>query len=328
MDNKASKNMISRSVNFSSMSGGLPSNINDGGISSYINMVKNIPHLSPEEEYDLAIKVQKEHDLDAAEKLIKSNLFLVVATAFEYKGYGLPISDIISEGNIGLMKAVKKFDPHKGFKLSTYALWWIRATINEFILSSWSLVKIGTAAAQKKLFFSLKKIKAKLGIYHDSDMTPSEVKNVAKELEVSENDVIEMNRRTNKDSSLNKTISDDGGNNNEIINLLESANPDSEEIIGENETQNLYKQMLHNAISKLNERERLVIQQRKLTDTPLTLEDLSNKLGISKERVRQIENKAMEKLATALFKEKSRLFSQNFNQEVIMDTTATDVSKS
>jgi len=328
MDNKASKNMISRSVNFSSMSGGLPSNVNDGGISSYINMVKNIPHLSPEEEYNLAIKVQKEHDLDAAEKLIKSNLFLVVATAFEYKGYGLPISDIISEGNIGLMKAVKKFDPHKGFKLSTYALWWIRATINEFILSSWSLVKIGTAAAQKKLFFSLKKIKSKLGIYHDSDMTPSEVKNVAKELEVSENDVIEMNRRTNKDSSLNKTISDDSGDNNEVINFLESTTPNSEEIIGENETQTLYKQMLFNAINQLNEREQLVISQRKLTDNPATLEDLSNKLGISKERVRQIENKAMEKLATALFKEKNRLFSKNSNSKVIINTTTTDISKS
>ena len=335
MDNNASKNMISRPVNFSSMSGGLPSNVNDGGISSYINMVKNIPHLSPEEEYDLAIKVQKEHDLDAAEKLIKSNLFLVVATAFEYKGYGLPISDIISEGNIGLMKAVKKFDPQKGFKLSTYALWWIRATINEFILSSWSLVKIGTAAAQKKLFFSLKRIKAKLGIYHDSDMTPAEVKNVAKELEVAETDVVEMNRRANRDSSLNKIISDDGGNDNEVINLLVSNTPNSEEIIGENETQHLYKQMLHNAIEKLNDRERIVIQKRKLTDTPSTLEDLSIELEVSKERIRQIEAKAMEKLATALFEEKNRLFShsttnkdkKNADTNTTIDTTATEITK-
>ena len=331
MDNKTSKNMISRPVNFS-FSGRLPSNVNDGGISSYINMIKNIPHLSPEEEYDLAVKVQKDHDLDAAEKLIKSNLFLVVATAFEYKGYGLPISDIISEGNIGLMKAVKKFDPHKGFKLSTYALWWIRATINEFILSSWSLVKIGTAAAQKKLFFSLKRIKAKLGIYHDSDMTPTEVKNVAQELDVGENEVVEMNRRALRDSSLNKSISDEDGNSNEVMNLLASTEPNSEEIIGENETQNLYTKMLHNAIAKLNERERLIIQQRKLTESPATLEELSTEFGVSKERVRQIEAKAMEKLATALFEEKKRLFNQTDipsttkESDIIMDTTATDVT--
>ena len=310
MENKSSKNMLSRSVNFS-LSGGLPASVNDGGISAYINMVKNIPHLTPQEEYDLAVKVQKNHDLEAAEKLIKSNLFLVVATAFEYKGYGLPISDIISEGNIGLMKAVKKFDPDKGFKLSTYALWWIRATINEFVLSSWSLVKIGTQAAQKKLFFSLKKIKAKLGIYHDSDLTPTEVKDVANELDVSEDDVVEMNRRVSKDSSLNKVISDDDSNTTESLNMLVAETPNSEEITADDEMRTLRTKMLTEAMQALNPREQLILSRRRLTETPATLDDLSVELKISKERVRQIENRALEKLSLALLKEKNKYFGNN-----------------
>lgn len=310
MENKSSKNMLSRSVNFS-LSGGLPASVNDGGISAYINMVKNIPHLTPQEEYDLAVKVQKNHDLEAAEKLIKSNLFLVVATAFEYKGYGLPISDIISEGNIGLMKAVKKFNPDKGFKLSTYALWWIRATINEFVLSSWSLVKIGTQAAQKKLFFSLKKIKVKLGIYHDSDLTPTEVKDVANELDVSEDDVVEMNRRVSKDSSLNKVISDDDSNTTESLNMLVAETPNSEEITADDEMRTLRTKMLTEAMQSLNPREQLILTRRRLTETPATLDDLSVELKISKERVRQIENRALEKLSLALLKEKNKYFGNN-----------------
>lgn len=301
MDNKNSnKNMLSKSVNFN-ITGGLPSNINDGGISSYINMVKNIPHLSPEEEYDLAVKVQEQHDIDAAEKLIKSNLFLVVATAFEYKGYGLPISDIISEGNIGLMKAVKKYDPKKGFRLSTYALWWIRATINEFVLSSWSLVKIGTQTAQKKLFFSLKKLKAKLGIYNDNDMTKDDVKKIADTLDVDESDVVEMNNRMVKDSSLNKMISNDEDGDEKISQLV-ATTPNSEEIVGENETQYLRRKMLFEALQQLNPREQLIIKKRRLVENPATLEELSDELKISKERVRQIENRAMEKLTSYLSK--------------------------
>lgn len=301
MDNKNSnKNMLSKSVNFN-ITGGLPSNINDGGISSYINMVKNIPHLSPEEEYDLAVKVQEQHDIDAAEKLIKSNLFLVVATAFEYKGYGLPISDIISEGNIGLMKAVKKYDPKKGFRLSTYALWWIRATINEFVLSSWSLVKIGTQTAQKKLFFSLKKLKAKLGIYNDNDMSKDDVKKIADTLDVEESDVVEMNNRMVKDSSLNKMISNDEDGDEKISQLV-ATTPNSEEIVGENETQYLRRKMLFEALQQLNPREQLIIKKRRLVENPATLEELSDELKISKERVRQIENRAMEKLTSYLSK--------------------------
>ena len=243
MDNKTTnKSMLLKSVNFN-VTGNLPSNINDGEISGYINMVKNIPHLSAEEEYDLAVKVYENHDIDAAEKLIKSNLLLVVAIAFEYKGYGLPISDIISEGNIGLMKAVKKYNPKKGFRLSTYALWWIRATINEFVLSSWSLVKIGTQTAQKKLFFSLKKLKAKLGIYTDNSMTNEEIKQIAEDLDVEEAEVVEMNNRMVKDSSLNKMISSDEDDGTEKINQLVATNPNSEEIVGENETNFLRRKM-------------------------------------------------------------------------------------
>ena len=264
-------------------------------------MVKNIPHLSPEEEYDLAVKVQEQHDIDAAEKLIKSNLFLVVATAFEYKGYGLPISDIISEGNIGLMKAVKKYDPKKGFRLSTYALWWIRATINEFVLSSWSLVKIGTQTAQKKLFFSLKKLKAKLGIYNDNDMTKDDVKKIADTLDVEESDVVEMNNRMVKDSSLNKMISNDEDGDEKISQLV-ATTPNSEEIVGENETQYLRRKMLFEALQQLNPREQLIIKKRRLVENPATLEELSDELKISKERVRQIENRAMEKLTSYLSK--------------------------
>ncbi|MDE6224477.1 MAG: RNA polymerase factor sigma-32 [Alphaproteobacteria bacterium] len=291
--------MITKSVNFN-VTGNLPANINDGGIANYINMVKNIPHLSAEEEYDLAVKVYENHDIDAAEKLIKSNLFLVVATAFEYKGYGLPISDIISEGNIGLMKAVKKYDPKKGFRLSTYALWWIRATINEFVLSSWSLVKIGTQTAQKKLFFSLKKLKAKLGIYHDNNMTNEEVKKIAEHLDVEEAEVVEMNNRMVKDSSLNKLISSDDNDSDEKLTQLVATTPNSEEIVGENEDTFLRRKMLFDALQTLNPREQFIIKKRRLQENPATLEELSEELKISKERVRQIENRAMEKLTVSL----------------------------
>lgn len=300
MDNKNSnKGMITKSVNFN-VTGNLPANINDGGIANYINMVKNIPHLSAEEEYDLAVKVYENHDIEAAEKLIKSNLFLVVATAFEYKGYGLPISDIISEGNIGLMKAVKKYDPKKGFRLSTYALWWIRATINEFVLSSWSLVKIGTQTAQKKLFFSLKKLKAKLGIYHDNNMTNEEVTKIAEHLNVEEEDVVEMNSRMVKDASLNKLISTEDNDSDEKVTQLVATTPNSEEIIAESEDTFLRRKMLFDALQTLNPREQVIIKKRRLQENPATLEELSEELQISKERVRQVENKAMEKLTVSL----------------------------
>jgi RNA polymerase sigma-32 factor len=282
-----------------SLGGGVPSVVLDGGISSYINMVKSIPHLSADDEFKLARRVQHNKDLKAAEELIKSNLYLVVAAAFEYRGYGLPMSDIISEGNIGLMKAVKKYDPDKGFRLSTYALWWIRATINEFVLSSWSLVKIGTAAAQKKLFFGLKKLKARLGIYHDNDLSEHEVRQISQKMDVAASDVREMNARLQRDSSLNKTVGDDG-ESAERVEMLADTAPLPEEHVAHSEVSYRNMQMLFEALDTLNERERAVIQSRRLMEEPRTLDDIAAELGISKERVRQIEVRAMEKLTNIL----------------------------
>jgi RNA polymerase sigma-32 factor len=293
---------LAKSVNFTSP-GGLAPAISDGGISNYINMVKSIKHLSAEEEHSLALRVQKDHDLAAAEKLIKSNLYLVVATAFEYKGYGLPIADIISECNIGLMKAIRRYDPERGFRLSTYALWWIRATINEFILSSWSLVKIGTQAAQKKLFFGLNKLKAKLGIYHDGNMSHDEVKKIARALDVKESDVVEMNGRIQRDASLNRPAGPD--DDEEKIAKLASGAPTSEETVSEREVSYMKMKLLFSAIDTLSEREQAVIKRRRLTEAPATLEELASELAISKERVRQIEARAMEKLTAYLTRRKN-----------------------
>ena len=292
---------LAKSVNFASK-GGLTPHISDGGISNYINMVKSIKHLTANEEYELAVKVQRDHDLAAAEKLIKSNLYLVVATAFEYKGYGLPIADIISEGNIGLMKAVRRYDPERGFRLSTYALWWIRATINEFILSSWSLVKIGTQAAHKKLFFGLNRLKAKLGIYHDGNMSTDEVRKIAHTLDVKESDVIEMNARLQRDASLNRPAGPD--DDEEKVAKLASGIPTAEEQVAEHEISYMKMKLLFLAMDKLAPREQLVINRRRLAEPPATLEELASELGISKERVRQIEARAMEKLTAYLLKYK------------------------
>jgi RNA polymerase sigma-32 factor len=296
--------MLTKSVNFS-LAGPLPASVFDGGIAGYINMVKDIPRLSEEEERALAVRVQEGRDLKAAERLISSNLYLVVAAAFEYKGYGLPISDIISEGNIGLMKAVRRYDPGKGFRLSTYALWWIRATINEFVLSAFSLVKIGTQAAERKLFFGLKKLKAKLGIYHGGSLSGDEVKSIAGSMKVSEAEVAEMEGRLLRDASLNVAAAD--GGEAERVERLASPEPTSEEIVAGREEGYARRRMLLEALSGLNPREQVVIKKRRLLDAPATLEELSAELGVSKERVRQIEVRAMEKLSAELLKRKSEL---------------------
>ncbi len=301
------KNALSKSVNFSS--GKLPASVVDGDINSYIQMVKKIPRLTQEEEYELAMRVQKHHDLKAAEKLIRSNLYLVVAAAYEYKWLGLPIADIISEGNIGLMKAVRKFEAGKGFRLSTYALWWIRATINDFVLSSWSLVKIGTKSAQRKLFFSLNNLKRKLGIFHNSDLTDKEAEKIADLSQTSKEDVIEMNNRLNKDTSLNVSTDDTDNNNSEIIDVLASDTPTAEEFLVNNEIKDIRTKILNDAIGKLNDREQEVLRARRLVEPAKTLDELSTQLGISKERVRQIECKAIEKLSIILMKDKQMLMS-------------------
>ncbi|MDR2098680.1 MAG: RNA polymerase factor sigma-32 [Rickettsiales bacterium] len=300
--------MLTRSVNFNS-AGPLPVSVDDGGISGYINKVKAIPRLSEEEERALAVRLSEERDLQAAEKLVKSNLYLVVAAAFEYRGYGLPMADIISEGNVGLMRAVKKYDPNKGFRLSTYALWWIRATMNEFVLASWSLVKIGTQAAERKLFFGLRKLKARLGIYHEGSLSGDEVKRVASEMKLAESEVAEMDGRLVRDASLNGLAAgDDGGE--ERIEKLASPMPTSEELVADAEEGYAKRRMLMDALGGLSPRERTVIERRRLLEAPATLEELSVLLGVSKERVRQIENRAMEKLSSDLLKRKGEYMGE------------------
>ena len=295
---RTSNRALAKSVNFRRRET-LPVHLADGGIESYINMVKAIPRLDAEEEYRLARRVREDRDLRAAEQLVKSNLYLVVAAAFEYKGYGLPMSDIISEGNVGLMKAVKKYDPDRGFRLSTYALWWIRATINEFVLSSWSVVKLGTQAAQKKLFFGLKRLKARLGIYHDGDLSPDETAKIADEMEVPAAEVSHMNRRLARDTSLNRPVGDEG---EEAHETLPSDAPTAEEIVAKNEFNYARLKILFEALDSLPPRDQEVIKRRRLSETPATLDELANSLGISKERVRQIEAKAMEKLTSIVRK--------------------------
>ena len=297
------RSSLSRSVNFKRRET-LPKTLADGGISGYINMVKSIPRLDAKAEHILAKRVRDDKDLKAAEELIKSNLYLVVAAALEYKGYGLPLADIISEGNIGLMKAVKKYDPDKGFRLSTYALWWIRATINEFVLSSWSLVKLGTQAAQKKLFFGLKRLKNKLGIYHDGDMTDAEVKQIATAMEVPEADVIDMNRRLSRDVSLNTPAGEEG---DEHIDVMPSTLPTAEKQLAGQEVNYQRMKVLLEELDRLGPRDKLIIQKRRLTEKPVTLDELAKELKISKERVRQLESRAMEKLTERLVARRTEL---------------------
>ena len=272
----------------------LPTLASDGSLAAYLSQIKKFPMLDAEEEYMLAKNWQNTGNVKSAEKLVTSHLRLVAKIAMGYKGYGLPINEMISEGNIGLMQAVKKFEPEKGFRLATYAMWWIKASIQEYILRSWSLVKIGTTTAQKKLFFNLKKLKNQIAPRTEGDLKDEHVKKIAKDLDVSENEVVSMNRRlSGKEKSLNSPIGEDG---DEWQDWLVDKNMDQEVRFAQQEEMENRKDLLKDSISILNEREREIIYSRRLTDDPLTLEDLSKKYKISRERIRQIENKAFEKL--------------------------------
>ena len=279
--------MSSTSVKFPVLS-------SEGGLSVYLNQIKKFPMLDAEEEYMLAKNWKSTGNVKSAEKLVTSHLRLVAKIAMGYKGYGLPLNEIISEGNVGLMQAVKKFEPEKGFRLATYAMWWIRASIQEYVLRSWSLVKIGTTSAQKKLFFNLKKLKNQIAPRSEGDLKDEHVKDIANRLNVAEDEVISMNRRlSGKEQSLNAPIGEDG---DEWQDWVIDNQMDHELKFAQKEEMDQRKDLLQDSIKILNDRERKILYARRLNDEPETLENLSKKFKISRERIRQIENKAFEKL--------------------------------
>ncbi|HMN36634.1 MAG TPA: RNA polymerase sigma factor RpoH [Hyphomicrobium sp.] len=269
------------------------------GLSKYLEEIRKFPMLEPGEEYMLAKRWQEHADADAAEKLVTSHLRLVARIAMGYRGYGLPIGEVISEGNVGLMQAVKRFEPDKGFRLATYAMWWIRASIQEYILRSWSLVKMGTTAAQKKLFFNLRRAKSQLQALEEGDLKPEHVKKIAAKLGVSEEDVISMNRRLGGDASLNAPVRADA-EAGEWQDWLVDDSPTQEDRLVEDEELSRRKLYLKNAMSVLNDRERQIFEARRLREDPATLEDLSSEFGVSRERIRQIEVRAFEKVQKAV----------------------------
>ena len=268
--------------------------LSEGGLGAYLAQIKKFPILDAEEEYMLAKNWKETGNLKSAEKLVTSHLRLVAKIAMGYKGYGLPVNEMISEGNVGLMQAVKKFEPEKGFRLATYAMWWIKASIQEYILRSWSLVKIGTTTAQKKLFFNLKKIKNQISPKTEGDLRNEHVSEIAKKLDVSKDEVVSMNRRlSGKEHSLNAPIGEDG---DQWQDWIVDKEMDQELKFAQNEELEQRKDLLQDSIKILNDRERQILYSRRLTDEPSTLEELSKKYKISRERIRQIENKAFEKL--------------------------------
>ena len=275
----------------------LPILSGDVTLSNYLNEIKKFPMLSAEEEYTLASRLNVHGDTEAAHQLVTSHLRLVAKLAMGYKGYGLPITDIISEGNVGLMQAVQKFDPEKGFRLATYALWWVKAAMQEYILRSWSLVKIGTTAVQKKLFFNLRKAKNQIQAYEDGDLNPENLEKISKQLNVPEKEVVNMNRRmAGADPSLNAKVASDDGSLTEWQDWLVEESPNQEEEFAEQEEDGIRKELISESLKVLNERELDIIQTRRLEETPTTLEELSEKYDISRERVRQIEVRALEKI--------------------------------
>lgn len=282
-------------------SGNIPVLNAENGLSRYLTEIRKYPMLQPDEEYTLAKNWREGDDRDAAHRLVTSHLRLVAKIAMGYRGYGLPMSEVVSEGNVGLMQAVKRFEPEKGFRLATYAMWWIRASIQEYILRSWSLVKMGTTANQKKLFFNLRKVKGQISALEDGDLKPDQVAHIAERLGVTETDVISMNRRLSGDSSLNSPLRADaeGG---EWQDWLVDDSPTQEARLVEDEEFQSRRALLGTAMDVLNDRERRIFQERRLTEDPMTLEELSEEFDVSRERIRQIEVRAFEKVQRAVKK--------------------------
>jgi RNA polymerase sigma-32 factor len=279
--------------------GNLPA-VSEGGLSHYLAEIRRFPMLEPQEEFMLAKRWREHDDREAAHKLVTSHLRLVAKIAMGYRGYGLPIGEVISEGNVGLMQAVKRFEPDKGFRLATYAMWWIRASIQEYILRSWSLVKMGTTAAQKRLFFNLRKTKSKISALEEGDLKPDQVKQIATRLGVTEAEVISMNRRLGGDASLNSPLRADTEGAGEWQDWLVDDSDSQETILANSEERSNRHEALQGALEVLNERERRIFEARRLSDEPMTLEQLAEEFGVSRERVRQIEVRAFEKVQEAV----------------------------
>jgi RNA polymerase sigma-32 factor len=280
------------------MAASLPVIAGESGLARYLQEIKRFPMLEPQEEYMLAKRWREHGDREAAHKLVTSHLRLVAKIAMGYRGYGLPIGEVISEGNVGLMQAVKRFEPDKGFKLATYAMWWIRASIQEYILRSWSLVKMGTTASQKKLFFNLRKAKSRISALDDGDLRDDQVETISRRLGVAKQDVVEMNRRLGGDASLNAPLREEG--EGEWQDWLVDESPDQEAKLVDREESDARMAALRSALAVLNPRERRIFEARRLADEPITLEELSAEFGVSRERVRQIEVRAFEKVQAAV----------------------------
>ncbi len=279
----------------------LPAPTPEGGLNRYMQEIRKFPLLEPEEEYMLAKRWVEEQDTEAAHKMVTSHLRLAAKIAMGYRGYGLPQAEVISEANVGLMQAVKRFDPEKGFRLATYAMWWIRASIQEYILRSWSLVKLGTTSGQKKLFFNLRKAKNKIGALEEGDLRPENVKRIATDLGVTEAEVISMNRRmAGGDASLNATVGSDGEGTMQWQDWLEDEDADQASDYEARDELETRREMLVEALDVLNDREKDILTQRRLSDETITLEDLSSQYGVSRERIRQIEVRAFEKLQSRM----------------------------
>ena len=279
----------------------LPSLYGDSGLSRYLNEIKAFPILTKDEEFMLAERYTKHDDSEAAHKLVTSHLRLVAKIAMQYRGYGLPVADLISEGNIGLMRAVKKFEPERGFRLSTYAMWWIKASVTEYVLKTWSMVKMGTMAAQKKLFFSLRKAKRRLEIIDNSEINPEQAKLLAQQFNLPEKDIIHMNgRMTIRDQSLNAPVSREEEGSIEVQDTLADSGPSPEVIVANREETEIRSDFLKAALDELPERERDIFIERRLKDDPITLEEIGKGYGISRERVRQLENRAFEKVQKSI----------------------------